>query len=162
MPHAYLTLALKRKKKKNAQIIVTWGTKYESAKIWKMRKVEEEEKCTDHSDLRYEVWKCKNLENEKGRSYTSSHRDIRNSNKALWEMDREIRIGLDDWSITEALLNWNSEIKTEIVGYEIKKWKKATIPKTNGWHFCREITSDLWVKKKKNHNHNNNNNNNNK
>ena len=34
----------------------------------------EEEKCTDHSDLRYEVWKCKNLENEKGRRRRKMHR----------------------------------------------------------------------------------------
>ena len=28
-------------------------------------------------------------------------------------MDRVIRFGLDDWSITEALFTWNGENKTE-------------------------------------------------
>ena len=37
IPHAHLTLALKRKKKKNAQII---GAKYEAAKNWEMSKIE--------------------------------------------------------------------------------------------------------------------------
>ena len=45
----------------------------------------------------------------------------RASNKALWEMDREIRLGLDDWRITEDLFTWSRENNTECVGYEIKK-----------------------------------------
>ena len=51
-------------------------------------------------------------------------------------MDREIRRGLDDWSITEALLTWNGKINTKSVGYKMKKKKKkkkAAMPKTNGW-----------------------------
>ena len=36
-------------------------------------------------------------------------------------MDREIRSGLDDWSITEALFTWNGENNTESGGYEMKK-----------------------------------------
>ena len=68
-----------------------------------------------------EVWNCKNLENKKGRSYTSSDREIRNSNKALWKMDREIRLGLYDRSITEALFTWNDENNTKSVGYEMKR-----------------------------------------
>ena len=66
----------------------------------------------------------KNLENEKGRSYTCRNWGIRNSNKALWEMDIEIRFGLDDWSITEALFTWNGENNTKSVGYEMTKKKK--------------------------------------
>ena len=49
---------IEKKKKKNAQIIVSWSMK------------------------------LKKLENEKGRSYTGNYNGIRNSNKTLWEMDR--------------------------------------------------------------------------
>ena len=63
-----------------------------------------------------EVWDCKHLGNEKGKIYNGSNRVIRNSNKALWEMDREIRLELHDWSITEALSTWNGENNTKSVG----------------------------------------------
>ena len=72
-------------------------------------------------------------------------------------MDREIRLGLDDWSITEALFTWNGENNTKSVGHKMKKIKKnkknATIPKeTVGIRYCgifyQEITSDLRVKNK--------------
>ena len=43
------------------------------------------------------------------------------SNKALWEMDREIRLGLDNWSITKALLTWNGENNMKSVRYETYK-----------------------------------------
>ena len=39
-------------------------------------------------------------------------------------MDREIRLGFDDLSITKALFTWNGENNTESVGYEMKKKKK--------------------------------------
>ena len=68
-----------------------------------------------------EVWNCKTLENEECRSDTGSNRGIRNGNKTLREMEREIRLGLDDWNITEALFTWNGENNTESVGYEVKK-----------------------------------------
>ena len=41
----------------------------------------EEEKCTNYSELKYEI--AKSLKNGKGRSYTGSNRGIRNSNKTL-------------------------------------------------------------------------------
>ena len=44
-----------------------------------------------------------------------------NSNKALWKMHRKIRLGHDDWSITETLFTWNDENNLESVGYEMKK-----------------------------------------
>ena len=66
------------------------------------------------------VWNCKNLENDKGRSYIGSNSSIWNSNKALWEIDREIMLGLDNWSISEASFTWNSENSTKSVGYEMK------------------------------------------
>ena len=69
--------------------------------------------------------KLQKFGNKECRSYTSSsNRGIRNSNKALWEMDREVRLGLDDWSITEALFTWNGENNTKSVGYEMTKKKK--------------------------------------
>ena len=34
-----------------------------------------------------DIWNCKNLENEKGRSYTGSNRSIRNSNKEKLDLD---------------------------------------------------------------------------
>ena len=40
-------------------------------------------------------------------------------------MDREIRLGLDEGSITEALFTWNGENNTKSVGYEMKKMKKG-------------------------------------
>ena len=70
------------------------------------------------------MWNCKNLENEEIRCYIGSNRAIRNGNKTLWEMDREIRLGFDDWSITETLFTWNGENNTESVGYEMKKKKR--------------------------------------
>ena len=80
------------------------------------------------------------MEIDKGRSDTDSNRGIKNGTKALWETDREIRLGLDDWSITESLFTCNSENNTKSVGYEmktIKKWcykkKDSTIHKTTGW-----------------------------
>ena len=52
-------------------------------------------------------------------------------------MDREIRLELHDWSITEALSTWNGENNTKSVGYEMKKMKKnekkASIPTTSSW-----------------------------
>ena len=42
----------------------------------------EQEKCTNYSELKF-CKNCKNLENDEGRSYTSSNRGIRKSNKAL-------------------------------------------------------------------------------
>ena len=67
------------------------------------------------------MWNCKNLENEKGRSYTGSNMDIRKSNIPFWEMDREIRFGLDNLNITEALFTWNDQNNMESVGYEMGK-----------------------------------------
>ena len=67
------------------------------------------------------MWNSKNLENEKGRSYTGSNMGIRKSNIPLWEMDREIRFGLDNWNITEALFTWNDQNNMESVGYEMGK-----------------------------------------
>ena len=92
-----------------------------------------------------EVWNCKDLENEKGRSYTGSDRGIRNYNKALWEVDRENRLGLDDWSITEAVFTWNGENDTESVGYEKRKKKKLQyLKQLVGFRYCgifyQEIT----------------------
>ena len=55
-----------------------------------------------------------------------------NSNDGLWEMNREIRLGLDDWSITEALFTWNVKNNTKTVGYE-------------NAIFYQVITSDLRV-----------------
>ena len=57
-------------------------------------------------NMKYEVSNYENLENEEGRSYTGSNRGIRNSNKALWKMDREIRLGLDDTFITIRENHW--------------------------------------------------------
>ena len=52
-------------------------------------------------------------------------------------MDREIRLELHDWSITEALSTWNGENNAKSVGYEMKKMKKnekkASIPTTSSW-----------------------------
>ena len=68
-------------------------------------------------------------------------------------MDREIRLGFDDLSITKALFTWNGENNTESVGYEIiKKKKKLQYPRQLvgvrycGVFFCQEITSDFRVK----------------
>ena len=47
-------------------------------------------------------------------------------------MDREIRLGIDDWRITEDLFTWNKENNMESVRYEMRK-KKAAASKTTGW-----------------------------
>ena len=39
-------------------------------------------------------------------------------------MDKEIRLVLDNLSITEALVTWNDQNNMESVGYEMKKRKK--------------------------------------
>ena len=64
------------------------------------------------------------MENEKSWSYTGSNKSIRNNNKTLWEMDKEIRLILDNLSITGALVTWNDQNNMESVGYEMKKRKK--------------------------------------
>ena len=49
-------------------------------------------------------------------------------------MDREIKVGLDNWRITEDLLTWNDQNNTESVGYEMRKKNEATLAKTtSGW-----------------------------
>lgn len=50
------------------------------------------------------MWNYKNLENDKGRSYRGRKRSIRNSNKTLWEIDREIKLGLDFEALQKACL----------------------------------------------------------
>ena len=67
------------------------------------------------------------MENEKGKSYTGSKKGIRNSDKALWETDTEIGLGLDNRSIT-ALFTWNSKW----IWYE-KKEPTIPKPKKTGW-----------------------------
>ena len=47
-------------------------------------------------------------------------------------MDREIRLGIDDWHITEALFTWDNENNMENFGYEMRK-NKATTSKATGW-----------------------------
>ena len=87
-------------------------------------RIEKKEERMMHKLQWVEVWNCKNLENEKGRSYTDRNRGIRNSNKTLWETDREIRLGLNDCSITETLFTWNGENNTESAGCEVRIRKK--------------------------------------
>ena len=84
-----------------------------------------------HRLSRVEVWSCKEWENEKSRDYTGRNRSIGKSNKTLWELDSEITLGLEDWSIREALFTWNDQNNTESVRYEMKK-NEATIPKKTG------------------------------
>ena len=92
---------------------------------------------------------------------------IRISKYALCEMDREIRLGLDNRSIAEALFTWNGQNNMECVAYEMrKKLNEATITKTTGWcpllwHFCQEIISGLGIEEVNNNNNNNNNDNDN-
>ena len=65
-------------------------------------------------------------------------------------MDKEIRLGFDDWSITEALFTWNDENNTVSVGYEMRKKKLQYLRQLIGVRYCsifyQEIISDLRVK----------------
>lgn len=95
------------------------------------------------------------MENEKGRSYSGSNRSIRNSNKTLWQMDREVRLGIDDWRITETMFTWIEQNNTESTGYEIRKKElqyltQATISNTTGG-----CSVEYLVENKRNNNINN-------
>lgn len=93
--------------------------------------------------------------NEKGRSYSGSNKSIRNSNKTLWEMDTEVRLGIDDWRITETIFTWIDQNNTESTGYEIRKKElkyltQATISNTTGGG-----SVEFLVENKRNNNINN-------
>ena len=85
-----------------------------------------------------EVWNRKNLENEKGRSYTSSSRGIRNSNKVLEKWIEKLDLDLTIEALQKPRLLGTARIIRKVLDIkwkEFKKWKKkkATIPKTTGW-----------------------------
>ena len=65
-------------------------------------------------------------------------------------MDKEITLGFDDWSITEALFTWNDENNMVSVGYEMGKKKLQYLRQLIGVQYCsifyQEIISDLRVK----------------
>ena len=77
-------------------------------------------------------------------------------------MGRETRHGIDDWSITEALSNWNGESNTENFGYEIRKKKRKNANNTNNNNNNDDDDDDNNNNNNNNNKNNSNNNNNNK
>ena len=76
-------------------------------------------------------------------------------------MYREIILGLDNWSITEALLTWNGENNRESVGYQMKKKLLKYLRQLVGVCYCgiflpgNNIRPESKINNNINSNHNN-------